>query len=165
MSDTSFLSANAQEFESGNNILSAGIGLGGDFGSYNTTKESPGFSVQYERGIWKIGEEDVIGLGGYLGYKTYKYEVDTDQYKWTYTIIGIRGAYHVNSLEVEKLDAYGGLMLSYNMLSFDGEGDYGSGTGFTAFIGGRWYFTDNIAAMAELGYGISYLTVGISLNL
>ncbi|MEC7262420.1 MAG: outer membrane beta-barrel protein [Bacteroidota bacterium] len=155
----------AQEFEQDDNIVSLGIGLGGDFGSFDTTKSSPGLSLQYEKGIWNIGEQDVIGLGGYLGYKSYTYKTDDADYKWTYTIIGVRGAYHVNSLEVENLDAYGGLMLSYNILSFDGEGSYGSAMGLTAFIGGRWYFTDQWAAMAEIGYGVSYLTVGVSYKL
>lgn len=157
-----FFYSTAQEFSVGDNVISAGVGLGGNYGSFSTSSQTPGLSLQYERGIWEIAKRDVISLGGYLGYKTYSYENGLSDYKWTYTIIGIRGAYHFNGLNVENLDVYGGAMLSYNLLSFEGEGSYGSTTAGTAFVGGRWYFTESIAAMVELGYGVAYLTLGAS---
>ncbi len=152
----------AQEFASGDNVISAGIGLGGDYGSFATSEQTPGLSLQYERGIWEIVDRDVISLGGYLGYKTYSYDAGLSDYKWTYTILGVRGAYHYNGFNINNLDVYGGAMLSYNILSFDGEGNYGSTAAGTAFLGGRWYFTESIAAMAEVGYGVAYLTIGAS---
>jgi hypothetical protein len=30
------------------------------------------------------------------------------------------------------------------------------------FVGGRYYFTDNFAAMLELGYGATYGNIGIA---
>jgi hypothetical protein len=33
------------------------------------------------------------------------------------------------------------------------------------FVGGRYYFNDNLAAMAELGYGIAYLNIGVAFKL
>jgi hypothetical protein len=155
-----FFYSSAQEFSIGDNVISAGVGLGGDYGSFSSSSQTPGLSLQYERGIWEIADRDVISLGGYLGYKTYSYEAGLSDYKWTYSIIGIRGAYHFNGPNVENLDVYGGAMLSYNILSFEGEGNYGSTLAGTAFLGGRWYFTESIAAMAELGYGVAYITIG-----
>ena len=66
-------------------------------------------------------------------------------------------------------------MLSYNILKFKYEdnagnsrlyntGSYGSAVGFTAYVGGRYSISKNIAAMAELGYGVSYLTPGLALK-
>ncbi len=152
---------NAQEFEQGTNLVSLGVGFGSSFGNFTSNSQTPGLSLQYERGIWEVGDEDIISLGGYLGYKSFKYNYGGGSvYKWNYTIVGIRGAYHINSIEVEDLDLYAGAMLSYNFLSYTGAGTYNGTGGFTAFGGARYYFTENIAAMLELGYGVAYINLG-----
>ncbi|MFS4448383.1 hypothetical protein [Maribacter sp. 2307UL18-2] len=156
----------AQEFVKGTNVINAGIGLGGTFGSYATTSQSLGLSASFERGIWEIPGPGVISLGGFLGYKSYEYDFFGGSDRWTYTIVGVRGAYHFNGLNVEKLDVYGGVMLSYNILSFSGtSGDFGSRPSATGFVGGRWFFSDSFAAFAEAGYGVAYLTLGVSFRL
>lgn len=161
----------AQQFQKGSNMLSAGIGLGSSLGSFTYGSQSPAISLQYERGVWDIGGPGVISLGGYAGRKSYKYSGDGFTEKWGYTIIGVRSAYHYNGLKSDKFDVYAGVMLSYNILNYsykdnngnniNGGGHYGSGAGFTLYLGGRYFFTPNIAAFAELGYGVSYLTLGI----
>lgn len=156
----------AQEFNAGTNIINAGVGFGGDFGSFTTSSQTPVYGVSFERGIWDIAQSGTISLGAYLGRKTYKYDYIGGNDKWTYTIIGIRGAYHYNGLNVEKLDVYGGLMASYNLLSFSGRtSNLGSKLKSTAFVGGRWFFTKRFAVFAEGGYGVAYLTVGASIRL
>lgn len=172
----------AQPFQKGTNVISAGIGLGGHFGGYSTSSSTPGISLQFEHGNWEIGGPGVISLGGYLGYKSYKNEYAglynyNYSYKWNYTIIGLRSAYHYNGIESETWDVYGGLMLSYNILSFKYEdndpltndniyeGSYGSQVGLTAYVGGRYFFSDKVGAFAELGYGVAYLTLGVSFKL
>ncbi|WP_149274465.1 hypothetical protein [Pareuzebyella sediminis] len=163
---SSTLFVTAQEFGQGTNVINAGIGLGGDFDVYRGPSESPGFSVSYERGIWEVGGPGVISLGGYLGFKAYKYDNDD---RWRYTIIGVRGAYHFLGLDVDNLDVYGGVMASYNILSYDNDtydafGDFSSRPGGTVFVGGRWYFTEAFGVFAEAGYGAAFLTAGASLR-
>ena len=171
--------ARAQFFQKGSSVVSAGIGLGSAIGSFSYGTQSPGISVQYEKGVWDIGGPGVISLGGYVGRKGYKYSGNHGDYKfdekWNYTIIGVRSAYHFNGINAEKADLYGGLMLSYNILNYKYEdnngggdlykGSYGSGVGFTAYVGGRYLFTESLGAFAELGYGVSYLTLGLALKL
>ena len=65
--------ASAQSFVKGTNALAAGIGFGGSFGSFTYGSQSPGISVQYEKGVWEVGGPGVISLGGYAGTKGYKY--------------------------------------------------------------------------------------------
>jgi hypothetical protein len=173
----------AQHFENGDNILSPGIGfgsaLGGRYG-YSYSSQTPGISLQYEHGNWDVGGPGVISLGAYLGFKSYSYEEAypyfSYSYKWNYTIIGIRSAYHFNMINAKDLDVYGGLMLSYSILSFKYSSSdptydylyrksYGSTFDFSLYIGGRYYFTDNVAAFLELGYGISNVTLGASFRL
>lgn len=169
--------AKAQFFEKGTNVISAGVGLGGSFGSYSYGSQTPALSLQYERGVWDIGGPGVISLGGYAGVKSYKYSGSSGPYsyseKWNYTVIGVRSAYHYNGISNEKVDLYGGLMLSYNILSYKFKdnggsssiyrgGSYGSNVGFSAYAGARYLFTENLGAFAELGYGVSYLTLGLA---
>ncbi len=66
-------------------------------------------------------------------------------------------------------------MLSYNISKYKYEDNdpswdytnsgYGSGMGLTGFVGGRYYFSKNIGAFAEVGYGVSYLTLGAAIKL
>ncbi|MBT2161724.1 hypothetical protein [Zobellia barbeyronii] len=156
--------ASAQEFEVGTNAINAGIGLGGYYGGYTTSTQSPVFSASYERGVWDVPGPGVVSLGGYLGYKRFSYDNDFfgNDYSWSYTIIGVRGAYHYTGLDVDNLDVYGGVMASVRLLGGDEFSDLNSRPGATAFVGGRWYFTDNIAGFAEAGYGVAFLTIGAS---
>lgn len=109
-----------------------------------------------------------VSLVGYIGNTGYKYTDLGYTAKWNYIVVGARGTYHYNGFtDVPNLDIYGGAMLAYNIVKYKTEGggadlsdNYGSGVGFSGFLGGRWFFTDNIGAYAELGYGVSVLAVG-----
>ena len=168
----------AQTFEAGTNVISGGIGIGSSLASgFTYGSQSPGISLGYERGIWEAGP-GVISLGGYLGFKTFKYGYvdpntgDVSAYKWNYTIIGARAAWHYTGLDVPNLDLYGGLMIAYDNLSFNyhnsmggsysGNASYNSGLGVSLFAGARYYFAGNLAAYGELGYGVSILSIGLS---
>lgn len=159
----------AQEFNVGTNVITAGVGFGGNYGLNYSPNENVGLGFSYERGIWDIGGPGVISLGGYLGFKSYDYDYyDYDVHrdaKYRYTIIGARGAYHYNGLEVDNLDLYGGVMISYNILSIDNDypgNNDGSELGATPFVGGRWFFTDNFGVFAELSYGVANFTLGVA---
>ena len=86
----------AQTYEVGTNVISGGLGLGSSIaGGFTYGSQSPGISLQYERGVWEVGP-GVISLGGYLGFKSYKYNyndgINAYSEKWNYTIVGARGA-------------------------------------------------------------------------
>ena len=165
------------QFATGDNVLSLGVGLGGHYVS--STAQSPALGLGYEVGVTDLGP-GVLGLGGFLGYKTVAnkwYYSSRHQYDWRYTylMIGFRGNWHYNDWHgLSELDTYGGLMLSYNIVSWKDHtvypsgvervtsGGAASGLGLTALLGARYYFSDNFAAQAELGYGISVLSVGVA---
>jgi hypothetical protein len=161
----------AQHFNNGDNVISAGLGLGSSYHGIHYSS-TPAISLQYEHGNWDVGGPGVISLGAFLGFKSFRHEEFGYLRKWNYTVIGIRSAYHYNGITVEELDVYGGLMLSYDILSYSSNfpdhynyGGYSSGLGFSLYIGGRYYFTDNVAVFLELGYGISFATIGASFQL
>ena len=155
----------AQEFAQGTNVINAGIGIGGNFydGDFGASTPSLGLNLSYERGIWETGDFGIVSLGGYLGYKRYSDTFLGDSFNYSYTIIGVRGAFHYIGLDVENLDVYGGAMVSYNIATFDREfGALSSRPSATVFAGGRYYFTENFGAFAELGYGVAILSLGVA---
>jgi hypothetical protein len=159
----------AQAFEAGTNVVSAGIGLGSSLANYTYGSQSIGLSATYDRGIWEAGP-GVISLGAYIGYKSFTYSGPGYDYKWNYTIIGARGAWHFTGLNVENLDLYGGLMLSFDNLStsFSNDvpgyvpGSYASTIELSPFVGARYYFANNLGVYGELGFGVSILDIGLS---
>jgi len=171
------LSAQDNLLTKGEKVLNFGIGLGSTLysGSYYSTTVPP-ISASFEMGV----KDDVldigsIGVGGYLGYTAAKWEYNyfgTDWgYKYTSLIIGARGTFHYPL--VDKLDTYTGIMLGVNIVTDKSYGDIdptydysASTTGaiFAWYAGGRYYFSDNFAAMAEVGYGIAWLTLGVALK-
>ncbi|HKK67420.1 MAG TPA: hypothetical protein VJ946_04385 [Bacteroidales bacterium] len=175
---------NAQEgvtpsFNKSDKVLNLGIGLGSTYysGTYYSTTLPP-VSASFEMGVADelIDGKGVIGVGGYVGYSAYKWEntypgYGTYGYKYTNLVIGARGAFHYPL--VDKLDLYTGIMLGYNIVSSSEFGDvyYGydystqsSSVAWSYYVGGRYYVSNSFAVMAELGYGIAYLNLGISLK-
>jgi hypothetical protein len=170
--------AGAQSFDKGTKVASLGIGIGSSLGSFDYSTQIPGISLMYEQGIAQAGNVGVIGLGGYVGYKSFSWETKSgtieSKSKWNYTIIGLRGALHFTGIDKENLDLYGGVMASYNLLNYSYEdntgfnsgntGNFGNSAGLTLFAGARYYFSDNLAAFAELGYGVAYLNLGLAVK-
>ena len=161
----------AQLFDKGNIVMSGGIGLGSTlfaFGSLYSTSVPP---------IWISGDycirEDLgpgnLGVGGILAYSAFKWGDKTLGAKYTAFVIAARGTYHFTDL-VEKLDLYGGIDVGAKIVSSKdygfttGYSTYGSGVLFEPFAGARYYFVNNFAANAELGYGIAWFKLGVSLK-
>lgn len=174
----SILNAQESMFNSGDKAINLGIGIGSFYGTglYSNTTIPP-VSISFEKGIKdEILEKGVIGVGGYLGYTSYSwhYTVGTVDYGWRYSniVLGARGTFHYPLLD--NFDTYLGALLGYNIVSAKSFGtntgiyDYSPDSGslvFSGFIGGRYYFSDKFAGFAELGYGIAYLTLGLSIKL
>lgn len=157
-------------FQKGDQILNFGLGIGNSLYSEGFYQSKiPPISAFYEFCVQDqlFDEKSSLGVGGYLGVTGAK------DYGLSYTsiIIGPRAAVHYQLLE--KFDTYGGLMLGYNIVSvkWTGDEEWGSSTAsasdFTSsiFLGGRYYFNEKVAGLIELGYGISYITLGIAIKL
>lgn len=173
----------AQEslFNKEDKVINLGIGIGSTLysGSYYSTRIPP-VSISAEYGIIDnlLDVENLnVGVGGYLGFSSsqYKYTWFDGNYGWNYTyiILGARGALHYPV--TEKLDTYTGLMIGPNIVISSEFGDWGDGVNsnsastsgliYAYYFGARYYFRDNLALMAELGYGISYLNLGVAFKL
>ena len=173
----SFASAQSPSFIKGDNVVSLGIGIGGNlygWTSGSNVKKIPPISVSFEHGI--VGnlfndENCSLGVGGLLAYSSAKWDGGGYGWKSSSIVVGARGAIHYAFMD--KLDTYAGLMLGYHIYSHKWTGDYGgyntsagaSGLAFSFFGGARYYFTNSIAAFAELGYGYAILNLGVSFKL
>lgn len=175
----------AQSFKKDQVDFNAGIGFGTTFIGYTSTL--PALSISGEYGV-----TDAISVGGYLGFTGERYTYYGYDYcpaygngfyytateRWTFIIIGARGAYHfAQFINVDNLDVYAGLMLGYNIAgtSFSTNdpcpndirytGTAYGGLAWSLYAGARYRFTDHLGVFAELGYGIDYLTIGLNYKL
>lgn len=166
------LMAQDPSFQKGDNVINLGIGLGSPiYHGAGYKMAVPPISASYEMGIVDgILKKAAVGVGAYLGYASYKWEYDNDNwgYKYSDFIIGARGAFHYPFLD--KLDTYAGLVIGWRISSTSEFGTVipdlystkGGGFYTAEFIGARYYFVNNFAAFAEIGYGISWFNLGVS---
>lgn len=154
-------------FLKGDKVLNLSLGLGSHYYTSYYKMQVPPVAASLEFGVVdNVLEKGSVGVGPYIGYFSSKY---ADYWKTSYLVLGARGNFHYPLLD--KLDTYTGLLLGYNVVSYKDLGDYtgiysgsSSGIAWAWFIGGRYYFKDNFAAMLELGYGIAYINLGIALK-
>jgi hypothetical protein len=147
------------QYNKGNFILNAGIGLGYYFAG--------GVPLQLSGEYFFT---DKLSIGPYLGFTTYKYRYFGDGYTYTFIDFGARGSYHFSELfgiTNENVDIYGGAFLGFLASSYSGPGDldnnlYGSTLRAGIHAGARYYFSPKVAGYGELGYGLAPLSIGLT---
>lgn len=167
-----------QSFNKGDNVLNLTVGFGNAlYHGSGFTNNFPPLGLSYERGIKDdlIDENGHLGIGGYIGYvgAKYRYNYMGEQWGYNYSsiLIGPRASFHYQF--VPKLDTYAGLTLAYNVVSAKNVGTLLEGSNFSAkssgivlagHIGGRYYFSENLGALAELGFGVANINLGLALK-
>ena len=157
----------SQPFVKGDNVIGFGLGVGTPIysGKYYKMWIPPSY-VSYERGITKKLGIGSIGVGGWIGITGSKYEIGNDGFKYLYTTICARAAYHFEL--VEKLDIYAGVMSGFMTTSYSNIGDPGidpekDAHMRTSIYGGiRYYVSPKFALTAEATHNIYYLTIGLA---
>lgn len=161
LSVTLFISSFSFGQVKGSNYLNAGIGIG-TFG-FTGTGGLP-VTASFEHGF-----TDNISGGVTLGMVHTSF---SNYWKYSYYVFGVKGSYHFNELlkvTNPKLDVYGGVSLFYRgySIKYNGPDEFNDKASAGAIalaihIGSHYYFSSNIGAFAELGYGISPLQLGVS---
>lgn len=179
------LAAQAQ-FREGDNVLGIGVGLGGGYGigfSGSGVSQTPALGVHLDHAMGSLGP-GVWGLGGAIGYKGLAYKHWSPgnafpyNYRYNYLTLGVRGTWHYNEWHgLQQLDTYAGLMLAYRYASFRNRTSYpshwigdryswsGSGLNLSLLLGARYYFTPEVGAFIEAGFGYAVLQAGIAIKL
>lgn len=143
-------------FDASSSIIQGQIGFGGGLGIP--------VSVIYEKAI-----NDKMGVGGMLGYG--RYSVGAAGFKYGVNNILAGGRFHYHLYTTEQIDIYGAANLGYNIASASYPSGWSlpkatfGGVYWGVNAGGRYYFKNNLAAVAELGYGLAYLNIGIAKKL
>lgn len=137
-----------------------------DYALYGTTETKGGFPFGFRA---EYGATDFLGIGLMVGMYKDKITI-TDVtaplniygYEHKYTQICVRPAFHV-PLGMEKLDIYAAIPFGLNKVKatpFNNEGAFNyvqepmkSGFAWAIHGGANLYFTDNIGAFVEGGYG------------
>ncbi len=142
-------------------ILSFSIGLGARNGGGTGNISVPPLPIAFEY-ILKdnlFNGYGALGCGGFFGFTSSK----IFETKYSRLIVGARG--YVHYAFFEKFDTYAGALLGYrsdNAKYTDPNYGYNrteSKPIINAFAGCRYFFTDKIAGMAELGGGVSILSI------
>lgn len=164
--------AKAQDnaYQMGQSTIHLSVGVAPTFG---LSTSGLGFHSSWSlplSGTYEYGVSDRISVGITAGSASQKFTDDQgDGVKYNYLLIGARGSYHFATSE--KFDPYVGLLVGYNNVKAKdiGSGQSGlsakaSGVLPGAYLGANYYFATNIGVHAEVGYGISVVTAGISLR-
>ena len=161
------LQVSAQTFAKGDNVVGLSVGLGGAWYSgygfgWNGVTRTPSFTLSYENcivgSLWD--DKSSIGIGGQIGYSSIRWK-DID-WRINNTLVGGRGALHYAF--VDKLDTYVGLMIGYKFVSDNTSWKYPNKFVSDYYLGARYYFADNFAVFAEIGYYVSNFNVGLALK-
>ncbi|MCE3226818.1 MAG: hypothetical protein K0S32_1369 [Bacteroidetes bacterium] len=178
-------------FNENSKVLNLGVGFWSHYyrkygrGNY-AYHSSPVFNLSYEQSLKQQVGPGFLGVGAFLGYQRTYLRYDDYYYKnnryywkqsWTYSYIAFRAAYHADALMTDKAELYFGANAGLRFSTYRFETntddpdvriyDVKESTIYPAwalFVGGRFYFTDNIGIFGELGYGMSWLTVGASIK-
>ena len=172
------MTAKAQDvFRKGDIVGNVQIGLG----AYsNYTIGFPPTSLSVDVGAFdKLikGENGSIGIGGYVGFGSYRHRVVEMGVEHKHSVMrmcfGARGTFHYQF--VGNLDTYAGVMLgayTNNHKDVITQNDVdvtirevrSSSVNFASsvFAGVRYYFSDSFGVSAEAGYGLTYLSAGIT---
>jgi hypothetical protein len=113
-----------------------------------------------------------FSFGGMFGFTQSRWTYwGSDYLAYSVFVFGGRANYHFN-FGMDKLDAYAGLTLGWEIGTWSSSNDaddywlkyYGdySGLYFGFQAGARYFFTNNIGAFAEAGYGLTYIKAGLA---
>jgi hypothetical protein len=157
-------SSETNPFTKGSFLLGPHIGLA----AYSS---APAFGVNGEYGITQPGKAGpgTIGISGRFDYFGF-----SDAY-WKYTWIALGAFANYHFAVSAPWDPFIGLGLGYENVSTSYEGPdgsqslndagWGSGMYFSGTAGVRYFFSPTMAARAQLGFGITYLVLGLDFGL
>ncbi len=122
----------------------------------------------------EVAYNDHISIGGWLDTwsygENYTYSFGTADWSVRYIALAGTGAYHFPLHSNPKLDPFLGVALGYYIVSSSTSSSLSGtftyrGSASRVFLGGfggvRYHFKPNLAAVARVGFGASYLTLGI----
>ena len=119
----------------------------------------------------EVAYNDRIGIGAWFDTWSYSSSFVGGEWSVRYVALAGTGAYHFPVKSNPKIDPFLGVAVGYFVVSTstDVNGANYGGNGSRIFAGGfggaRYLFKPNLAGVARLGFGASYLTVGVDFKM
>lgn len=123
----------------------------------------------------QIAINERISVGGWIDTwsygQSYTFLGSSTEWNTRYFAIAGTGSYHFPIANKPKLDPFVGLSLGYYVVNATTSASSGTftGSGSRVFLGGqaggRYFFRENMSALALVGFGASYLTLGMDFGL
>ncbi len=159
-------------FRKGTKLL--GLSVGASIDNYaGDLRPHPVPAITYDQGFFDNVGIGNIGIGGVAAYKFLREKYNWgnyDQHSGSF-YFGLRGTYHFTYFKNRniKFDPYAGVMLGVKIThSEDSWYKYYYTKAYLAkgfFIGARYVLNERFSAFSELGYNISFVSIGIFANL
>ena len=151
------INANAQEtaLAQGDNLISATVG----FGNFTVSNIGvPPVAVSYERIVSEFGGKWSIGVGGFGGFFTQKYEGSIHNFGGSVCAQG-----NVHFCPTEKWDIYAGLGLGYVGYTTANRSVsvHVDGFAWTPELGARYFFSEKFGVNLQFG-GLGIGNVGVT---
>jgi hypothetical protein len=147
----------------GEKIINIGVGFGGGYFLGGDKIIIPPIPISFEYIVKDdlFNGKGAIGCGGFLGYSASKNRYSQDnETKYFRLIIGAKGYLHYHF--AKKLDTYAGVLIGYKERTDEVNPAH---IAFRLPIGCRYFFNNKYAGLAELGGGMSIITIGVALKL
>ena len=137
-------------------IIGLGTGVGG----------SVSIGGRVEKGLREVGS-GILGIGGFVQRWSYDCGLTVGSCDVSTTYLGATVNYHFTIKGNRKWDPFVGLGIGYARASGSAFGFKASadGTGFVGNAGVRYFFSEKMAAYADIGSGDSTLNLGVMFKL
>lgn len=150
-------------FNSKTKGLFLGFGFGSGLTSTGVEITVPPTQLRYE---WAVSPNISLGLTAAtlvfdipgFGYNSYYGTTYSTSSEYIYLMFAGRGNYHFAT--TNKFDPYIGVSLGYNIEVNKGIGSALAG----GQVGANYYFSPKFGAWGELGYGIGYINLGVTIK-
>jgi hypothetical protein len=173
--------AEAQHFAPSETHVMGGIGFLGTLNYGASLSRLPGAFIAVDHGTDIEAGPGTVGIGGFLGFDGASSTVSsalfgTIKSSWNSILAGARLSWHYNDLGDSRFDVYGtvggGIRYTQNSAettviggipTSSSQSDIYPYLNFNA--GAKYFFSPEWAVMAELGYDIAWLKVGMAYQL